>query len=71
MVRSGAVPPLLREQRGRPTASLGLGVPRPSWLAGPGPVAVLIPALQRNDSALRAKVNVRAPARRGTSPLYY
>ena len=35
--------------------------------AGPRLVAVLIPALQRNDRALRAKVNVGDPPRYRTS----
>ena len=69
--RSGAVPTLLRARRGRPTARPGTGLVGPTQLAGSGPVAVLIRCLYRNGSALRAKVNVSSPPRRGTSHHFY
>ena len=65
--RSGPLPAAVRTHGGRPTASLGTRLAPPPYLASPGPRAMLITSLERNGSALRAKVNVPEPARRGTS----
>ena len=61
------VPEAAPTQNGRSTASLGARLVGPTQLAGPGPVVVLIGCVYRNGKALRAKVNVRDPARRRTS----